>query len=516
MNELKRSIGPFGLLFAAVGGIIGSGWLFGPLYASQMAGPAAIFSWIIGGLLMMVIALTFAELSTMFPVAGGFARFTHFSHGPLVSFTMSWCGWISSLVVAPIETMALLQYASNYFPFLTEKIGGVTELTALGIGVAALLMLIMCCINLVGIHLLAKTNTFIVLLKLAVPIFTLLVLFSTRFEVANFTDEGFMPMGIKGVLSALPAAGVIFSFIGYNPAIQLAGEAKNPQKILPRAILGSLAVCIVLYVLIQSAFIGAIPEGGIASGWDKVSFAGENGPFVGIAASLGLGFLVIILYLDAILSPFGTALIYTSASSRLNFAMSQNGYLPEIMQKLNKKGVPYVALIVNYLLGLILFVPFPGWQSMVTFLVSAFIFSYAVGPIALISLREKLPEEKRPFKLPMAYLIAFCAFFICNLLAFWTGWTTIWRILLAIFIGYVFLFFYSKTHHGKQMEFTWKSSWWLFPHFIGMGCISLLGTFKGGLGIIPFGLDFLVIAIFSFIIFYFAKHSSQHHETLVP
>ena len=89
---LKRSIGTMGLLFAAVGGIVGSGWLFGPYYAAQFAGPAAILSWVIGGALMMVIAMTFAELSSTFPLAGGTVRFLALSHGTMVSFSMGWIG----------------------------------------------------------------------------------------------------------------------------------------------------------------------------------------------------------------------------------------------------------------------------------------------------------------------------------------------------------------------------------------------------------------------------------------
>ncbi|MFX8840765.1 amino acid permease, partial [Acinetobacter baumannii] len=90
---------------AGVGSVIGSGWLFGPLYAAQIAGPAAVISWILGGLLMIVIALTFAELGSAFPVAGGMVQYAQYSHGPLVSFITGWMVWISSVTVAPVETI---------------------------------------------------------------------------------------------------------------------------------------------------------------------------------------------------------------------------------------------------------------------------------------------------------------------------------------------------------------------------------------------------------------------------
>lgn len=501
---MKRELGPVGVLFAAISGVVGSGWLFGPYYAAQIAGPSAIFSWIIGGILMMIIAMTFAELATMLPIAGGVARFSHFTHGSLVSFTMSWCAWLSSVVVAPIETMALIQYTSSYIPFLTEKIGNVHELTYLGIGVASVLMLIMCIINYFGIRWVSKTNNFIVFIKLIVPILTLIILLSIDFSADHFTSHGFAPYGWKGILTALPSAGVIFSFIGYNPAIQLAGETKNPQKMIPFAIIGTLFVAIVLYFLIQLAFIGAIsPEANQT--WKDLHFSKDSGPFVGLAAALGLGWLIFILYFDAVVSPFGTALIYTSSAARINYAMSQNGYMPASMQKLNHNHVPFRAIMLNFIIGMILFLPFPGWQNMVEFLVSAFIVSYAVGPVALICLRDQLPKQKRPFKVPFPSLFSFTAFYICNLLVFWTGWNVMWRILTAIAIGYIALFFYRKK---KTIDLYFPNAFWLIPYLIGLGILSFIGSFGEGLNIMTFGWDFLVLLIFSFGVFLIARKTA--------
>ncbi len=503
----KRSIGKISLLFTAIGGIIGSGWLFGPYYASQAAGPASILSWVIGGGLMMLIALTFAELSAMLPIVGGVARFSHFSHGTFVSFTMSWCGWISSIVVAPIETMALLQYASTWFPNLATRVGTTHELTGLGIGVAAVLMLLMCCINVCGMRWLTKTNNGIVLFKIAIPVLTALVLIGSQFHLENFTSQGFAPYGLKGILTALPTAGVIFSFIGYSPAIMLAGESRNPQRNIPFAIIGSLVACIILYLLVQFAFILAVKPEMIANGWSAMSFTGDSGPIAGLSLQLGLFWLAIILFIDAVVSPFGTALIYTSASARMNIAMSQNGYMPSFMQKLTSNGSPLVAIAINFILGLLLFLPFPGWQSMVTFLISAFIISYAVGPVACSSLRKIMPDAKRPFKLPCEKFFAITAFYVCNLLVFWTGWSTLSKILLTIAIGYVLLALFKCTKKGRPLDLNMQSGLWLFPYYIGLGLISYLGTFGEGKNILGFGWDFLVIFLFSLVIYYLSQVS---------
>ncbi len=500
--KLQRDISTISLLLAAVGGIVGSGWLFGPMYAAQIAGPAAIFSWILGGCLMMVIAFTFAELASAFPEAGGMVHFAEYSHGPLLSFTIGWLVWLSSVVVAPVETLALIQYAANYIPGLIKKAGTTHVLTGMGILAAAILMYIMTWINLQSAKLFSRTSSFIVAIKLIVPVITLLALLIFDFHSSNLSAVGgFAPFGWQGIIAALPLGGVIFSFIGYSPAIQLAGEAKNPKRAIPLAIIGSISICIVLYSLLQLAFIGAMKPEYLINGWQHLSFHGDSGPFAGILAALGVTWLVLIIYADAIISPFGTAFIYTASTARVGYAMGQTGFFPQSLNKLNSAGVPTRAMLLNYVVGLLLFLPFPGWQSMVSFIVSCFVISYSIGPIALMTLRKTLPDQMRPFRLPFANVFAFVAFYICNLLIFWTGWFTISRLLIALLIGFaVFFYRWFQNHHALQ-EVRWKCAIWLIPYFIGIGIISYLGTFGSGHGFIKFGYDFIVIFIFSLLVY---------------
>ncbi|MDN6135629.1 MAG: amino acid permease, partial [Brevibacterium sp.] len=114
---LKRDIGKIGLLFTGVGSIIGSGWLFGAFNASVMVGPASLISWALGAVMMIFVALNYAELGVMFPVAGGVIRFPHFSFGSFASFTSGWITWLSVAATVPIEVMAAVQYASSYLPW---------------------------------------------------------------------------------------------------------------------------------------------------------------------------------------------------------------------------------------------------------------------------------------------------------------------------------------------------------------------------------------------------------------
>jgi amino acid transporter len=129
---LRRDVGRIGLLFAGVGSIIGSGWLFGALTASTIAGPAAIVSWLLGGVMVMLIGVCYAELGAMLPVSGGVVRYPHYSFGSLTSYTGGWITWVAAVTTAPIEVLATLTYATNYVPWLTDERGGVPVLTPAG------------------------------------------------------------------------------------------------------------------------------------------------------------------------------------------------------------------------------------------------------------------------------------------------------------------------------------------------------------------------------------------------
>lgn len=506
-HQFQRSITSYGLLLAGIGSIVGSGWLFGPLYAAQIAGPAAIVSWIIGGLLMMVIAFTFAELGTAFPVAGGMVQYAQYSHGPLVSFLTGWMVWISSVAVAPVETIAVIQYMGNYIPGLVTKADNVTVLTGMGIGVSAFILLLMCILNYYGARFFSRSNNVITAIKLIVPLVTVAILLSVDFHSQNFhavQSGGFAPYGWQGILAALPMGGIIYSFIGSNTVLQLAGETKNPQRAIPLALIGSVIFCIVLYVLLQITFVGALDPASLSEGWGKLHYEGDNGPFAGLLTAVGLAWFVIVLYGDALISPFGTGYIYTAATARVTYGLSKIGFFPEGLQKLSLRGVPLRGIVLNYVVGLLLFLPFPGWQSMMGFIISCFIFSYIIGPIALIGLRKSQPEHVRPFRLPCANLFALSAFYVCNLLIFWTGWTIVSRMMIALLIGFLFFVLHCVRSKNSLWIKQWRKSWWIVPYIIGMCVISYLGTFGAGIGAIPFGLDFGVVAVLTIIIFYLA------------
>lgn len=508
--KFQRAIGPFGLLFAGISSVIGSGWLFGPLFAAQIAGPAAIISWIIGGMLMIVIALTFAELGTAFPVAGGIIQFAQKSYGPMMSFLIGWMVWISSMAIAPVETMGLLQYAANYIPGLMTSAEGTHILSSFGIFAAAGIMLLMCALNFYGAHFFSRSNTFITSIKLIVPVLTIIILICYNFHLTNFNAKNseFAPYGWHGIFAALPLGGVIYSFLGSNTILQLAGETKDPHRSIPLALIGSMIFCTVIYFLLQVAFIGSMQPDAYASGWNKLHYEGDHGPFSGIMMSMGLAWFVLVIYADAMISPFGTGYVYTASTGRVAYGLSEIGFLPASLQKLTQNGVPIRCILLNFFIGLLLFLPFPSWQKLAGFVISCCIISYIIGPISLVALRKTEPDLIRPFYLPNAKIIALIAFYVCNLLIFWTGWQTVSKMMIALTIGFIFYAYHCYREKNPLWKSHLKSSWWIIPYLILLSIISYLGTFGDGKNIIPFGIDFAAVGIVTVVIFFFALESS--------
>ncbi|RLV49945.1 APC family permease [Nocardioides mangrovicus] len=506
--NLKRHVGVVGLLFASVGSIIGSGWLFGALNASQTAGPAAILSWAIGGVLILLIALTYAELGTMFPLSGGVVRFPHMSFGNLASFTGGWITYVAVATTAPIEVEGALQYATKYAPFTTEKtVGGETvhTLTALGYGSAVVLMAVFVLVNYFGVRWFARINNVLVGWKLLIIVLVIAAFLFTAFHSANFTSHDFAPAGLHGVFTAIATSGVVFSYLGFRQGIELAGETDNPRRNVPIAVIGSVVLTGVIYVLLQVAFIGALRPGDLDHGWANLSFENDFGPLAAVATILGLSWLAALLYLDAIISPGDTGLIYTTITSRISFAMARNGNAPQALARTSRNGSPMIGLGLAFVLGLIVFLPFPSWQQLVGFISSATVLSFANGPLVMASLRRQVPDHERPFRLPGGHVIPLLAFWGANLVVYWSGWTVVWKLMVAILIGFVLLGVFMATGglRGKSLDV--RSGIWVLPWLLGLTVISWVGNYPepaaGNLNALNFELSAGLLLVLSVVIY---------------
>lgn len=518
MKQQSRRITPMLLFMLSMNSIIGSGWLFAPLYAAKIAGPAAIISWIIGGLAAILIAFTFAELSTMFPVAGGSAHIPHLSHGVFASFIMSWVGWLTTLMLAPIEVQAVLQYATLFFPSLMHQVDGVATLTIQGYLWATILMVSLCIVNIYSFRGLMRFNYLIFVFKFSVILLTIFTFLFYRFNPQNFTgllSTTYTATGWQAILSAVATGGIVMAFNGFKSGIEMAGETKNLAIAIPLSTVGSVIGCLLIYLGLQVCFIGALDPSAYQNGWQNLTYTGDIGPFVGLAAALGLYWILKFIYVNSVVSPLGAGLIYVTATARILYAISRLGYVPKFLSTLNRQRFPVWAILVNFVIGMLSFLPLPGWQAMVNFLVSAMVITYAMGPIALMSLRLSLPEKERAFRLPAAHLVCLLAFYSCNLFSFWTGWQTISKLGIMLFIGVILFGLACLRGKVKPTKDDLKSVIWIVPYLSGLTIISYLGTF-GGIGLIPFGWDFLVIALFSVGIFQTAilLRAERNHQAV--
>ena len=498
---LQRSIGLTALTFVAVSGIIGSGWLFAPLFTAQVAGPGALISWMIGGIAMLLLALCFAEIVALLPVAGGIARIPHFTHGDVTSMLLGWTAWIGYNTAAPIETLAMLEYLGHLLPWLYQGGAESKQLSGAGriVGLGFLLSFVW--INALGVRAFARANTGLTWIKLGVPLGVGAVLVISSLRLENFTDfGGFLPYGVDGVLAGVSSGGVIFALIGFRHAIDMAGEVKRPRRTIPIALSLSMVVCVTIYALLQFAFIGSIPPEQLSGGWANLHFPGHLGPLAGVAAAVGIGWANVALYAGAILAPLGGGLVSVGSNARLGYALGQNGFFPAWFQGLSRRGVPLRSLVFNFFFGaaVLLWVPF---SEAVALNGAAITLSFAAGPVSLMALRYQMASAERIFRLPLAGLLTPLAFVITTLIVYWSGWETYLRLLASTFVG--LLVFGCRLAVGQisLSRLDLREGIWLLPYLLGAGLFSYLGRFGGGIGLLGLPWDEVGVGIFALLVF---------------
>ncbi len=505
---LRREAGRLGLLFASLGGMIGSGWLFGALKAAKIAGPASLISWVIGGLAVLLLGFVFAELSTMFPRPGAVIVFPKLCFGMLAARIFSWINFLAYVSVAPVEAVAVLTYANNFYPGLVAPGSGV--LTGLGLAAAVGLMGLFVVINLAAIRLVLRFNNIITWWKLIVPAATVLALMGTHFRVQNFTQFGFAPAGAAGVLGAVASSGILFTYLGFRQAIELAGETDNPSRSLPFAILGSVLIAMLLYLGLQAAFIGALAPADLAHGWANVSFKGASGPFAGLAAGLGLTWLAVTLYIDAAISPGGTGVIYQTTAARVIFATADEGLFSKRLAGLSAAGVPVASLGLSFFVGLLFLLPLPSWQTLVTYLSSIGVLAYGIGPVVLLGLRRTLPEADypRPFRLRAARAVAPAAFIVANLIVFWAGAVVANHLFGGLAVAFALYCAWRAAARRDLATLEWRGAAWIFPYFAGLWLITYLGPTKG-LGLLNELTGSALIAALSLAVLWLAQNCAM-------
>ena len=489
-DTLKRSLGALNLTLLGIGAIIGAGiFVLTGSAAAQYAGPAVVYSFIIAGFGCLFAGLCYAEFASMIPIAGSAYTYGYATLGELVAWIIGWdlileylfaastvaVGW-SGYFVAFLKQLGINvppQFASA--PMATAP--GGTNLIRSGLCIdpatgqivtegpqavsaadcaapyvveagivnlpAILLVLSLTALLIVGMRESARLNNAIVAVKVTI----VLLVIGFGFQYVNSENwTPFMPantgtfgqFGISGVIRA--SAVVFFAYIGFDAVSTAAQEAKNPQKDLPIGILGSLAICTVLYILM--AFV--------MTGLAKYTTLNVPHPvFVAIeAAGQPLAWLGYLVNIGAIAGLASVVLVMLMGQPRIFFAMSRDGLLPPMFGKVHPRfQTPYVATIITGLVAAVIAGTFPiGLLGELVSIGTLLAFVIVCGGI--IVLRRNRPELPRPFRTPMVPLVPILGIVVCLGMMAFLPLDTWLRLAIWMALGLAIYFFYGR-HHSR-------------------------------------------------------------------
>lgn len=479
-KKLRRALTRWDLMGLSMGGIIGSGWLLATNKAAAVAGPSATISWIVGAIMVLFVALVWAEVSAAIPRTGAIVRYPYYTHGSYTGFYFGWAYFLTAVTVPAIEVEAALlglsavnpQWYSALAqvgtpPLVTQSLvgGTVTELTPLGTGLAVVLMIGFFFLNYVGIRVLGKTNTYVTIWKVIIPIFTFLLLF-TLFKSGNFnlgpvsaaastsgvaSKGGFFPYGISYTFYAIPTSGVFFAYLGFRQGLEYGGEAKRPRRDIPFVTIGSILIALGIYEFLQIAYLGAInwTQAGVPVGdWAYLTSSLWAGLPLKYAIAAGSGaayaFFAWVLIADSFISPTGTGWIYMGTSTRTLYGLSVEGYFPRAVHSIHERfRIPWVALVLSLIIGVVFLVPLPSWYALVAFISSTSALTYVTGGALLPGLRKFAPNLKRPFRLPVVWFFAGAGFIAAAMVLFWSGFGFITWVYIAVWVGLVIYIAYA-------------------------------------------------------------------------
>jgi amino acid transporter len=388
------------------------------------------------------------------------------------------------------------------------------SLTTLGLILSALLVIVYFLLNYWGVRVFARANSAITVFKFLIPGAKIAGLMFSGFHSENFgTASTFAPFGWSSVLTAVATSGIVFSFNGFQSPVNLAGEARNPTRSVPFAIIGSILLALVIYVLLQVAYIGAVSPAGVAQGWHHFNFAS---PFAELALALNLNWLAILLYIDAFVSPSGTGTTYMATTTRMIYAMQRNNTMPKVFGIVHPfYGVPRPAMWFNLGVAFVFLFFFRGWSSLAAVISVATVISYLTGPVSLMALRRCATDLDRPLKIPGMSLIAPFAFVCASLVLYWAKWPLTGEIILLMVVALPVYFYFQGKIGFDGWGHGLKAAWWLIAYLPTMAAISLIGSKEfGGRGLLPYGWDMAAVAVLALVFYYWGVHTGYRSDYL--
>jgi amino acid transporter len=529
-GTLVRKLTLHDAVLFGIGAAIGSGILFAAAGGTEYAGGAVVYSWIVAAILIAIVTIPYAEISAMAPRSGISARISYYSYGNYGGFMGGWGLLVWTIMIPPIEAIAVSTYASYYLPALTYiNSSGAIILSIYGILLSVALTIFFAVLNLIGVGRFGRFNTALTWLKIGAVVIFIIMVPLYIFHPGNFSLKApffISSSDFPGIFIAIPATGILFSFGGYRQVADMAGEIKNPKKNVPRAVILTLIIQSILYILMAIVIVGAVnfslvPNSTGPGDWSAVANLGSpladlmretiNKTIFGNPALVISG-LVVLALLFAIYSPLGTFGTDLTGGARIFYGYSKEGSLPPVLGKTNKKGAPTYAIIAASVLAVIFVIPYPSWYTLVDFVVVAGAVNFAIVNASLPVLRKLYPKIERPFKVPSARLWSVIAFIASSLLIYWATYpVTIYA--LGVTLGGSLVFLY-QVFTSKGQKIGLKHSIWIPFYIIGLIILSYIGGSQtGGTNLIPFPDDLYVVIIYA-VIFWIISQVSAPKQPL--
>jgi APA family basic amino acid/polyamine antiporter len=453
-HTLKRTLGSVALIALGIGAIIGAGlFVRTAAAAGSHAGPGVIYSFIIAGIGCAFAGLCYAEFAAMIPVAGSAYTYSYATLGEFVAWIIGWDLVLEYALGAATVGIAWSEYLNNllgqfgmnipyqwcHSPFQAspDGVSGLMNLPALFIVSVLSFVLIR------GTQESATVNTIIVIIKVAI----VLVFIALGWQYINPVNHAVMvpentgkfgEFGWSGILSG--AGIVFFAFIGFDAVSTAAQEAKEPQKGMPIGILGSLAVCTLLYILFSWVLTGiaSYKDFGPGGPGHEASVAYAITTYMHGYAWLGL------LITVAILAGFSSViLVMLLGQSRVFFSMSKDGLLPKVFSELHPKyKTPYKSnlLLLIFVGFFATFVPGDIVGDMTSI---GTLFAFVLVCVGILIMRKTSPDIERPFKTPFVPVVPILGILVCMAMIFGLGWANWARLFVWLGIGFVIYFGYS-------------------------------------------------------------------------
>ncbi|GAA4230867.1 APA family basic amino acid/polyamine antiporter [Streptosporangium album] len=448
-GELRRTMTLWQLTLFSVGATLGTGIFVILGQAVPKAGPAVVASFVLAAITALFSALSYAELAGTIPVSGSSYSYAYATLGELVAWVCGWCLMLEYAVSVAAVAVGWGEYLNRFFHDLLGwrlpasvthspgDQGGVFNLTAILIVLLATWLLMR------GTSESATANVIFVMLKIAVLAFFCSVAF-TAFNTGNLTP--FAPLGVAGVTAA--ASQVFFSYIGFDAASTAGDEARNPKRDLPLAIVFSLVIVTVVYVAVALAAVGAMPwqqfnPGTTEAGLALIANQATGSTWAGVIISFG-----------AVVAIASVVLTVMYGQTRILFAMSRDGLIPKIFQRVDpRRQVPVantliVALFISVLAG---FIPL-GQLAEATSIGT--LFAFAIVNIGVLVLRRTRPDLPRSFRTPFFPVTPVLGVVLCVIVMLglagitWLAFT-IW--MLAGLLAY-FLYGYRNSRLNRSVR----------------------------------------------------------------